>query len=509
LIDFELIANTSIKKLVNFNLKPQEYLILCKTNEHYAFQEYGNVLPLENFPALTNSEMNLQLISSEGEFISSVNYSNTWITNELKRDGGWSIEKIDPDNICGEAENWKESLNFKGGTPGQKNSIYSVNTDITSPFVKQINSINENTVELVFSESLLKENTNLVSNYQVDNGIGNPEEIIFNQSYPQKVQLRFATNFEPQIIYNLTVRKILTDCAGNSLDKEYVLRFAIPQEPLTNDLIINELLFNPMPNAYDFIEIFNKSEKVLDLKDLSFTTRDKSGNLKTRTEVKSSFLIFPTDYVVITSDAENLKKSYFVDNENNIIQNELPTLPDDVGNIVIVNKNLEIIDELNYQEDMHNDLLSNNEGVSLERIDFEIATNNPINWQSAAQSVGWATPTYINSAYKDITQSTELLSVSPEVFSPDHDGYDDLVFFNYKLENTGYFANLAIYDSNGLLIKQLINNELVASEGYFTWDGSFNNEVTKMGIYIIYVEFFDTNGNIKKSKKTFVLAKKL
>ena len=55
-----------------------------------------------------------------------------------------------------------------------------------------------------------------------------------------------------------------------------------------------------------------------------------------------------------------------------------------------------------------------------------------------------------------------------------------------------------------------MNNELLATEGAFSWDGrTDDNQKASIGIYIIYVEVFDLNRNVKKYKKTAVLGGKM
>ncbi len=41
--------------------------------------------------------------------------------------------------------------------------------------------------------------------------------------------------------------------------------FAIPQPADSFDIVINELLFDVPPGMSEFIELFNRSEKVIDL----------------------------------------------------------------------------------------------------------------------------------------------------------------------------------------------------------------------------------------------------
>ena len=65
--------------------------------------------------------------------IDSVNYSDNWYKDEDKRDGGWTLEIIDPDNICSEHQNWVASEDELGGTPGTQNSVFANKPDLTGP----------------------------------------------------------------------------------------------------------------------------------------------------------------------------------------------------------------------------------------------------------------------------------------------------------------------------------------------------------------------------------------
>ena len=45
--------------------------------------------------------------------------------------------------------------------------------------------------------------------------------------------------------------------------------------------------------------------------------------------------------------------------------------------------------------------VKNKKGVALERIDPDAATQDAANWTSASETVGYGTPGYQNSQYKD------------------------------------------------------------------------------------------------------------
>jgi hypothetical protein len=155
-------------------------------------------------------------------------------------------------------------------------------------------------------------------------------------------------------------------------------------------------------------------------------------------------------------------------------------------------------------------LLTNVDGVSLERISPERPSGDKTNWHSASESVGYATPAYKNSQFGISTADENEITLSPDIFSPDNDGYNDNLSINYKFDAPGYNARITIYDANGRQIRNLISNEVCGTSGTFSWDG-INNERQKslIGRYIILVEIFDLDGNVKKYKKSTVLGGKL
>ena len=80
----------------------------------------------------------------EGLVIDSVYYRDTWYQNTAKENGGYSLEKIDPLNTCGEMNNWKASADENGGTPGKVNSVFANNIDILPPKINEIKILSEN-----------------------------------------------------------------------------------------------------------------------------------------------------------------------------------------------------------------------------------------------------------------------------------------------------------------------------------------------------------------------------
>ena len=184
-----------------------------------------------------------------------------------------------------------------------------------------------------------------------------------------------------------------------------------------------------------------------------------------------------------------------------------PTYSNDEGGVYLINNLDMIIDQFHYNDDMHFALLNSEDGVSLERIDYDRPTSDDSNWHSAAEDVGFATPGFENSQYQMINNDGGEIVVEPQTFSPDNDGEDDVLNISYNFSEPGMVATIIIYDAKGRLVRNLVQNELLGISGTFSWDGiNERNEKARIGIYIIFVEAFSADGDVKSFKKTAVLA---
>lgn len=189
---------------------------------------------------------------------------------------------------------------------------------------------------------------------------------------------------------------------------------------------------------------------------------------------------------------------------------QLPLLPDEEGTIVLMNINGEILDELHYFDSWHFPLLQSTEGVSLERIDRATPTNNKMNWHSAASTEGYATPGRKNSQEFTPTTQQSMYEVSPPVFSPDGDGWQDYCQLTYKTIQNGIMASITILDAAGRIIKRLAPQTLLATDGYFIWNGDNDQgQICSSGIYFIIIRQFDLNGKTKTTRLPIVLTTSL
>lgn len=493
-----------------FILSAGSFVIVCPNSTATAFSAFGNTLGVSNFPSLNNDGDVISLYSPGGELIHSVAYNITWYRNAVKSNGGWTLEMIDPKNACQGANNWKASVDPTGGTPGKINSIDGNNPDDIPPSLVRAYCIDSLTIALIFDEPLDSSSVSIASHYILDNGIGAPASARLLSPIFSTVVLRLPSALKAAVVYNLIVNNI-SDCAGNNLGMQHATRVGLPSPADSNDLAINELLFNPAPGGFDYIELYNRSKKIIDLKGLYFASKDLAGNIANIKQIdSSSFLFFPYDYFVFTEDPGWLQQNYLVKDPSSIIlSNSLPSLPNDKGNVVVTNAQGNILDAVDYDANWHFALIDNNEGVALERINYDQTSQDKNNWTSAASTAGYGTPGYRNSEFKADLKLQGTLVVSPTLFSPDNDGVNDFVSIQYAMPGPGYVANITIFDAAGRPVKWLVRNANLGLKGDFRWDGlDDNSKKLPVGIYIIYTEVFNLTGRTGKFKNTITLARK-
>lgn len=290
------------------------------------------------------------------------------------------------------------------------------------------------------------------------------------------------------------------------------ISFPFSFSPEVGSILINEILFNPLTGGVDFVELVNVSEIPVSLHRLKLATRNDTLALKQVYALSSTnTYLKPGHYVTCTKDPQAVIPFYISnDPESFCTMISFPTYPDAGGTVVLLNDSLDVIDELSYVEKMHSPFLSSRNGVSLERISLNKPTADRSNWTSAASSAGYATPGLPNSQTGTNSETTDLILPEPIVFSPNGDGYNDLLTIRFNLGKPGYIANVSIFDVVGRQVKFLVKNESLAQQGTWTWNGdSDSNQRLKLGVYIILVELFDSDGHIKTFKKTCTLSDRL
>lgn len=491
---------TTAAQLTPQILLPGEFLILCGPATAEKLSSFGKVMTMSPFPSLNNSGDLLLILDGEGKIIDSVRYNLSWYRDEEKAGGGWSLELIDPDNICDEGSNWSASGDPMGGTPGRKNSVDADRPDSMGPRLLAVLPEDSLTLSVMFNEKLEKPlRSSLHVSLSPEIGI---HSVVLSDLSGTRLTIALAEPIVPGKVYELTMTGV-ADCPGNPIQRDFsAASFVLPEKPEEGDLIINEILFNPRPGGVDFIEVYNRSEKTIDLKGWSVrNVHENSGKDFTMIGTQND-LIYPETYRVFTESASILKGEYVTAAEGAFREADLPAFNDNAGSVALLDNDGERIDSVYYSEDMHTPFLYDREGVSLERIAVFAESFDRSNWRSSSSVTEFATPGYRNSnAREGMVFGIESVTIEPEIIQTTLPGHD-FAMIRYHFDQGGYIANIRVVDSAGRLIRNIGDGELLGVEGFLRWDGEDDHGSTvRMGYYLVWFEIFDASGRMQTIKK--------
>ena len=379
--------------------------------------------------------------------------------------------------------------------------VANVIVDNSPPVVVSATVSGANLIDIIYNEQVTN-SAESINNYFLSGGNDEPLIVINNSNV---YQLMFNTPFSSGLTYSLNISNI-EDLSNNFLTTS--IGIIVPDTALEGEIIVNEILFDPYTGGSDFVELYNNSEKNIDL--YGYMIADYDQGIDNFKNIEAHFILEPNHFVLLTEDSAATAAAYFNRDALVFIEMDLPTFPNDSSTVYILNPDSLVLDYFSYKDDMHFKLINDVEGVSLERINANSPTNNETNWHSAAESVGWGTPGLENSQNFTNAVSNLFFNVETLVFSPDNDGYEDVAMFSFEMDSPGYVANLVVYDNSGRLITRLFENELLPQSGTTTWDGTMENgEKARIGIYLLYFEAFDLSGNVHAVKKTITLKGRL
>ena len=508
LLDWTLIIGTN-EKLISedIEIQPLGYLLLCKDTSTEMLSQYGDCMGFSSF-SIANSGAYIALKDSDLQLVSDLEFSLSWYRDDDKTDGGWSLEQIDPFSPCAGAINWRASCHHDGGTPSARNSVFAENH--AQPRVDYVNVLNDSVIQLVFDQKMERHSLVNIENYTIAEFDAHPVEAYLNNDKTDRVTLVFEQSLVFHSFYKLLVYH-LTNCSGTSLPAGYSCEFGLPGMATCGDVVINELLFDPISPAADYLELFNNSDKVLNISDLQIGVVKTSFPNPPDTTIKNicseNRQLLPGHYALLTTKPSAIAEQYECSTDNFIIMESFPSYPNS-GATALLLFDGEIIDCMSYTDKSHYPLLAETKGVSLERVSPSITSSDPENWHSSMSPLH-GTPGYQNSVFienEDVTADVEII---PPVFSPDGDSFDDVTTINLSDIGNGYTAKIHIFDSRGRLVKTLVNCKNIADQSRFVWNGlDDNGNIVPIGIYVVFVEVFDLQGDIKRFKKAVVVAGK-
>lgn len=487
-----------------YELLPGEYVVLHPVST--AFNSMENHVEVQNFPTLNNDVGDkLKLMNRDGVLIDQVRFSNDSYHSASKDDGGWSIERKDLYFPCDDPDNWSASNASGMGTPGNANSINGIFVDTINPSVVSVHVTDSNALEVRFSEPI-ENGLNQPLNYRITlDGIAVAVSTVSPGEDRSQIILHAAREFD-SLIYSIEFFNLF-DCAGNALEQTS-MNFSTIRSAGPGDILINEVMNYPYEGGTDYIELLNVSSRWISIRKWKIVESERSdhGNVREEEIISDeNIILWPGRYLLLSRDKKCVYAFYECKDLQALLDvASLPDLNAEDGCVLLQDSSGTVIDQMTYDQSMHFPLLEDLKGVALERTAHSAAVGTL--WHSAASTAGFGTPGYKNSQL--LNSESFNIHTEPMVFSPDNDGYADLLSIHYSYPINGNVLTLYVFNTEGQLVRKIVDGETVANEGMVVWNGQDDNDrPAPTGTYILVADAFDLNGNRSVLKKAVVLVR--
>ncbi len=454
--------------------------------------------------SLSNQGSMLTLYSKEGVLVHAASYMIPFDAPQWKREGGWSFESPDPERTCIISQLWEYSMDRSGGTPGEMNSVKGERPDMQVPQFLYFGYESQGEITLYFSEPvyLAADRTDEVvltpGDYQA-------LQIMAGKPLGDRLICRFELDLSLLSRYSFRLPAV-SDCSGN-LSQEIRFEGGHTMIPGNGSVLINEIMYDPMEGGAEYIELFNPGQHFVDIRELGL---DVSGKAESQDGLQPlsdrSRIMGPGEYLVLTGSIDHLLESYGLEISGRWVEMaDFESLPDGGGRIWLTDRAGNSIDAVSYGDDLHMELIDDTRGISLERIDPERSGSDPGNWHSAASIEGYATPGRPNSQFLPQSVRGSELLIEPRVFSPDNDGYNDLLVINPGIQEAGSVIRLWITQPDGTLVRMLANNHVAGASSHYTWDGREDNgQMAAMGFYVVHLRAYNPKSGSRRNQKCAV-----
>lgn len=477
------------------------YLILCREEAVERFKIFGRVLGIKNMPSINNSGEILTLRAPGGKSIHSMGFDAGTYADPFKSEGGWSLEMVDTRSPCN-PDNYKASLHPNGGTPGSPNSVRTHKPDTLKPLVTKVNVPDLRSIQIWFSEALDSMSAVKPEHYYFkDLPI---QQLIYDR---RKVLCLLSQPLDSGKVYPVALSGISDGC-GNMI-RDTAIEAVLPLKALLGSVYISEILFNPASGGADYLEICNRSDRIIALNDLILFNYDQNNIPENFVRPDTSGgVLFPHQFMAFTTNRQWVLRNYFHSEPRQVIQvSALPKMDDATGTIGLLRKDGLKLDSLYYHENIHFPLLTEVEGVALERL--YMAPGGALNTElvSAAASYGYGTPGTVNSHSADFHPSgSGWLKIEPDFFTPDEDGKADWSAITVETECRDCQVSLWIFDASGGYVCRLANNVPAGNTQTWLWNGiSESGRLAPCGIYVVMAELYGISGKTRRQKKTVTL----
>ncbi|MGA3287449.1 MAG: lamin tail domain-containing protein [Bacteroidota bacterium] len=517
-------SNISTKSAISTTdifMVPNSYLIVVK-DLSFSTIHPGVFSVIANFSALNNTTPDAVVLYDAASYsIDSVMYQPKW-----GGQNGKSLERIDVYTSSISAANWGTSQDSLGFTPGKINSIARLDYDLAISNLTQTRIVSDGKMVPVINVTVQNIGRQIIDSVIVHfyadrnrsmypdtsellQSVVSPQRIFAGDSVQISESLPQLAAGEMSVVVvaeNWSDERLRNNQASVTIKIGYELR----------SLIINEIMYDPLDDQNEWLELYNRSSQPVDLAHWTFNDRATSSGVNSFVISNQSSIVRSGEFVIIAADSSLFTLFPNIIQADSIIHIVILnhssgfSFNNDGDAIVLKDLTGQTIDSVAYLPCWHHPDVVDTRGRSLERINPNIDTNDPRNWSTCTNVVG-GTPGKINSVMTTSAVSNSAISISPNPFSPDGDGFEDYCMIHYNLPMPASMLNVRIYDIKGRCIRTLANCEFAGAKGEIIWDGfDESRQRARIGVYVVYLEATDrSSGRVERAKVVAVVATKL
>lgn len=507
-------------------IKPRGYGVLVRDTTGFStLLQSGKVWWIKTLPAMKDTGDVIKLVAPGGIKSDSLTYRNAWGGGLIK---DYSLEKTGKLLPSASSENWMTSWERKG-TPGKQNSRTSFQNNVALLQLDRV-VLRPGETRTVFFE-VQNRGKLAATRPSLTVWPDANRDFLPDSDEPLVVSKKGSELFEYGEILEIPV----TGSYKWTEMGQIMVQISPPEDENPDDnqrsievkssvnrevIQISEIMFDPLQNANDgkpdhseYVEVLNPGTEPVSLENWTISDQPTETGKQNAVVIKSSFTIYPGEYAVLAADS-----GFF---------NQFPGLSGNAGvcvlNVSSLNLNADqdaviirdqwgsVVDSVFYSAKWHSKEFASTKDISLERRDLKVNTNDPLNWSSSVNPAG-GTPGFANSIkLPESVGSKSSVWITPNPFSPDGDGRDDVCELHYRFSEPVSSASVTIYDRLGRKIKDLKPWSVTAPEGVIFWDGKKEDgQIAPIGPYIFLTEFMNpAGGKIHEGKTVVILAKKM
>ncbi len=500
ILDFCFVCDAiSCRQISKGTINPLSYLIItADTNfllKHYEIPSVASFIQM-NFPILNNNYDQVVLRNAEMIALDSTYYNMSY------GKAGNSLERINIHQPALSQSNWAVPLGTINGTPGKENSNRPLDCKLS---IHRFDYFNDTIrIEIKSNCNISKKYSLLLKLSKFHSERIEFEDILFDTD--SSIQQNSINSYTFRLSELHRSRKKGRHSLFLRLDdlaesKFFTQSLEIDLGIEAFDIIINEIMFDPISNASEYIELYNNTQSYINLE--NWRIYDDAGSFNSKSLKVNHIDIAPFEYCVIAADSSIFNQFPNLQNNENLRIIKSSVVLNNSGDLIVLCDPIgNVIDSLHYTSKWHNQSISNTKGISLERISPLSESNDANSWTSSSGLRG-GTPCEINTANYDTNKGS--IEISPNPFNPSKHINCSIVF---QIPFNNARLRAVLFDEFGNQVAEIANNRFVHSSGTLHIDSSIlNMNNLRDGLYIVFVEAISTENGATHTNRAVLVIK--